>query len=136
MKEPIDNNQYFAGPLNMNRRTKQADTVMGTELDLDDYEFAVLDLLVVNENETLTFDELFEAVWRKEDNRADPDTARFCLHNLISKVNSAGEGFMLIDRDKDCGYVFRTFWGQSLGRTPEKNASVPGRRAFSGKGSR
>jgi len=136
MKEPNKNNQYFAGPLNMNRRTKQANTVMGSELDLDEYEFAVLDLLVTNENETLMFEDLFDAVWCKGDKRADPDAARLCLQNLILKINSAGEGFMLIDSDHDFGYVFRTFWGQSMGRGPEKNASVPGRRTSSGKGSR
>jgi len=128
MKEPIDNNRYFAGPLNMNRQTGQANTVMGAELDLDEYEFAVLDLLVINENDTLTFEDLFEAVWRKRNQRADSVAARLCIDNLIGKVNSAGEGFMLIDRDKDCGYVFRTYWGQSPGRAPDNNVSASGKR--------
>jgi len=53
----------FAGPLNLNRQTKQATTVMGSELPLDADEFKALDTPAAREGETVEFEQLYETVW-------------------------------------------------------------------------
>ena len=105
--------QYFTGPLNLNRKTKQADTVMGTKLPLVENEFEALDLLAAREDVTLTFEQLYTAVWDEGDGTDNRDAAHVGLDNLIYQVNSAGEGFMWIEHKPETGYVFRTRWGHN-----------------------
>jgi len=106
---------------------------MGTELNLDVSEFIVLDMLVTKENEPVTFEQLYKAVWGAGNDPVSPVIARGRLEKLITKVNEAGEGFMLIERNEGSGYVFRTHWGQEWQRAPEKTdvPSVAAKKRFS-----
>jgi len=103
---------YFAGPLNLNRETRQADTVLGTELVLDANAFDVLDILASQEGESFTFEQLFETVWENPDT-GDREAALIILNNLIGQISFAGKGFMWIDHKPDNGYTFRTKWGHN-----------------------
>ena len=104
---------HIAGPLNLNRRTKQADTVMGTILPLNETEFAALDMLAENEGDWLTFEQLYSAFWALENDTDNRDVARAGMDNIVSLVKSAGEGFMWIENKPGDSYTFRTRWGHN-----------------------
>ena len=109
----IKGQKFTAGPLNLNRYTKQANTIMGTELVLGENDFEALDLLVSNEGKYLSFQQLYEAAWSKSDYTDSIDTSYTALHNLIMQVNNAGERFMWIEKVPGTGYIFKTRWGQN-----------------------
>ena len=113
MLERTDNPRYFSGPLNLSRDTKRADTVMGTQLLLDDRKFDALDMLVSSDGESLPFEQLYESVWGDPDNPVSHDEARLELKDLIEQVNTAGEGFMKIEHNPETGYSFVTHWGHN-----------------------
>jgi|GEM_PF-3434210 len=104
---------YFVGPLNLNRKTKQANTVMGTELLLDAHSFDALDMLATQENKPLTFEQLYAAVWDAKDGADNRDAALVALNNLIKQVSAAGKGFMWIEYSAEAGYTFGTRWGHN-----------------------
>jgi len=121
MNEYSQNHLFFVGPLNLNSNTKQADTVTGAELAISETEFDALDILAMREGETLSFDQLYNAVWRTEEGDDCRETARSELEHLIDEVREAGMGFMWIDYVPEKGYTFRTHWGHnwhSNGKTP------------------
>jgi len=105
--------EYFAGPLNLCRRTKQADTVMGTQLTLNEKQFDALDMLVQREGQFLSFEQLYTAVWEEADGADNRTVARAEIKELSGQVSSAGEGFMRIDHVPAVGYSFRTRWGHN-----------------------
>jgi len=103
--------RYSAGPLNINRSAKIADTVMGAELILDDNEFDVLDILASREGEYVTFSELYTVIWEMSGSRDSKETAHATIDDLIKKVSTDGYGFMWIDYSPEAGYIFKTHWG-------------------------
>jgi len=113
MNSNSQKNTYFAGPLNLNRSTKQADTVTGYKLSLNENEFNALDLLVSRAGEMLTFEQIYEAAWQKEDGSDNREAARIGFEKLIKQVRKAGEGFMWIEYTPEFGYSFRTYWGHN-----------------------
>ena len=86
MPDSTEKLRYFSGPLNLCRDTKRADTVMGTQLLLDDSKFDALDMLVSSEGESLPFEQLYESVWGDPDNPVSLDEARLELKDLIEQV--------------------------------------------------
>ena len=110
MKKDTDTTQYFSGPLNLDRKTKQATTVMGLEVPLDADEFNALDILVASEGEVLTFEKLYTSVWKKEDDSCSRSMAQAILENVIKKISETGKGFMWIEYKPESGYSFRTNW--------------------------
>lgn len=106
-------NLYFVGPLNLDRQTKQANTVMGTELFLNANEFDALDMLAAQEDEPLTFEQLYNAVWGEGDNAYNREAAYEKMLDLAEQVDAAGKGFMWIEHCPQAGYTFRTNWGHN-----------------------
>ena len=106
----VTNEQYFVGPLNLNRATKQADTVMGRKLPLSDKEFEALDMLASHEGESLSFERLYKEVWN---GRGKRETVLAALDNLINEVNLAGGEFMRAECNPEDGYRLTTRWGQA-----------------------
>jgi len=104
---------YTAGPLNVNRFTKQAKTVMGTDIILGEHDFEALDILVSNEGEYLSFQQLYEASWSKSQATDSIDYAFTALNNIIIQINNIGEDFMWIESKPGMGYMFKTRWGQA-----------------------
>ena len=105
--------KYTAGPLNLNRRTKQATTVMGTDLQLGDYDFEALDLMVSNEGEYLTLQQLSEVSWSKSPTPENTEESQTSLNNLIQQINNAGGEFMWVENKPGKGFTFKTRWGQT-----------------------
>ena len=105
--------EYTAGPLNINRQIKLVKTVMGTDIILGDHDFEALDLLVSNENEYLSFQQLYEASWSKSPSTDSIDYAFSALNNIMIQINNAGEDFMWIENKPGAGYAFKTRWGQT-----------------------
>ena len=102
---------YFVGPLNLNRHTKLATTVTGVNLPLSADEFDALDFLAVHKDESMSFEQLYSAVWDDAgDTACKRETARQRLDNLLALVEEAGEGFMWIEYDHEEGYTFKTRW--------------------------
>jgi DNA-binding response OmpR family regulator len=116
-------NIYIVGPLNLNRRTKRANTVMGEELVLDNNEFDALDILAFNEGEYLTFNQLYQAVWGNTENKKTKEAARSALENLVKQINAAGGEFMWIDHVPGAEYTFNTCWGHKWQQHNEKAVS-------------
>ena len=107
------NGNYFVGPLNLNRMTRQAVTAMGTELALDDNEFNALDILASKEDQFLTFHQIYEAIWGDSENQVSENAARASFTNLVNQVNKAGGEFLWIEHMPDLGYKLRTRWGNN-----------------------
>ena len=108
-----DDQKYFSGPLNLDRKSKRADTVMGTQLVLDERKFDALDMLVSLDGEILSFERIYESVWEDPSGSVSPEEALDELKDLIDEVESAGEGFMWIEYVPEAGYSFRTHWGHN-----------------------
>jgi len=113
MPDSTDNQKYFSGPLNLDRKTKRADTVMGTQLVLDERKFNALDMLVSFDGEPLSFERIYESVWEGAPGSVSREEARAELKDLIDQVDSAGEGFMRIEYVPENGFSFRTHWGHN-----------------------
>ena len=101
-----------AGPLTLCRLERRANTVMGTELNLEDKTFDALEILVSQEGEAMTINQLVVDIWD-----GDAEAAWPALSSLTEQVNIAGQGFMLIEYIENTGYVFRTRWAK---RFPSK----------------
>jgi len=100
---------HCAGPLNLNRKIKQAYTVTGHELTLTDKEFEALDLLVSLEGEYLSLDQLHRDIWGASANREE---TRRCLEAIVEQINSSGDGFMWINYLPAHGFAFQIHWGR------------------------
>jgi hypothetical protein len=105
--------QYFAGPLNLNRQIKQATTVMGVELKLNADEFDALDILAAREGEPLSFELLYSAVWESGEYFCEVETAKLKFEKVIMQVEEVGSGFMWIEYKPETGYAFKTLWGHN-----------------------
>jgi len=103
---------HFVGPLNLNRQTKQADTVMGAKLCLNAKEFDALDILATHEGEALTFEMIYTAIWDAGDGTCNANEAQKALDNLLSQVKETGKGFMWINHT-ELGYIFQSRWGHN-----------------------
>ena len=104
---------YFVGPLNMDRQAKQAKSVMGTVLPLDDYEFDALDIMAAREDLPISFERLYLEVWKARDCHASQEKAQVQLEYLIEQVRIAGQGFMWIERGTELEYTFHTWWAHN-----------------------
>jgi len=96
---------YCVGPLTLCRQTKQACTVMGTELMLETKTFYALYLLATQEDKNLSLNQLAAEIWD-----GDSDAAFPALTRLAEQVNSGGQGFMQITYTENMGYSFQTHW--------------------------
>jgi len=109
-------NNYFVGPLNLDRITRQAVTAMGTQLELDKNEFDVLDILATNEGQFMTNRQLYKAAWGTPESDECENTARVVLESLMEQVNSVCGDFMWIECIPELGYTLRTRWGNNWKR--------------------
>ena len=110
------NKEYSVGPLSLYRDTKQALTVFGTELTLDEYEFRALDMLAERVDEPLTFEMVYTAAWGAAVETYSRDAARQAMENLLKQVTEIGRGFMWIECLPEAGYIFRARWSHNLHR--------------------
>jgi len=124
MLDSTDDQKYFSGPLNLDRKTKRADTVMGTQLVLNEGKFDALDMLVSFDGEPLSFERIYQSVWEDAPGSVSREEARVELKDLIDQVDSTGEGFMRIEYVPEAGYSFRTHWGHNW------QTETPGEDAF------
>jgi len=105
--------KYFVGPLNIDKQSRMVSTVMGCELNLGGNEFDALDMLATRENEPLSFEQLYSALWDMGDGKNCREMARMELNHLIKTVNMAGNGFMWIEKTADLFYIFHTRWSHN-----------------------
>jgi len=127
VNKTIDNScEYTAGPLNINRQTKQAKTVTGADIILDENDFEALDLLVTNEGKYLTFQQLYEASWGKSTATDSIDYAFSAINNIIIQINNVGEDFMRIENIPGLGYSFKTRWGQTWKNSQDNDFNTLG----------
>ena len=110
-QDNIAENYYCVGPLNINKKLKRAIMPSGAELELDDNEFAALDMLAAHEGQPLAFETIYTAIWQKEDSECVRFTARQALGELMTQVRMIGDGFIWIEYSLENGYTFRTEWG-------------------------
>jgi hypothetical protein len=103
-------NLYFAGPLNLDRSNKTANTVMGTTLSLTAGEFDALDALATKEGEPVPLDKL-KNLWQQ------PEAAKTGMSHIINQVGEAGEGFMWIEATDDT-FTFHSRWGHNWKAAP------------------
>jgi len=109
----IGNQFIFAGPLNLNRETRQASTIMGSDILLGEKDFDALFVLAMNEGEYITFERLHKASWGKSKATESLDNATAALEKLVQQINSAGDEFMWIEHTPEMGYRFKTNWGKN-----------------------
>ena len=121
----LDEQKYFAGPLNLNRDTKQASTVMGIDITLGEMDFEALDLMVRKEGEYLTFQQLYDVSWGTSETTKSVEFATAALDNLITQLNSTGDEFMWVESTPEMGYKFSTRWGQNWSRQNEIKSFTP-----------
>ena len=111
--EYLQNGKYFVGPLNIDKQLRIVSTVMGSELNVSENEFDALDMLATRENEPLSFEQLYSALWDVGDGGNYRENARLELNQLTKKVNMAGNGFMWIEKTTDSSYIFHTRWSHN-----------------------
>ena len=109
--ENLTGHENFAGPLNLNKETRRATTVMGLELVLGENDFEALDLFVTNVGKYLTFQQLYDAAWGRSESTKSLTFASAALDNLVLHINNVGDEFMWIEQTPGLGYVFYTCWG-------------------------
>ena len=109
-------NNYFVGPLNLDRITRQAVTAMGTQLELDKNEFDVLDILATNEGQFMTNRQIYKAAWGTPENDEHENITHIVIESLIEQVNSVCGEFMWIESIPELGYTLRTRWGNNWQR--------------------
>ena len=119
------NDYIFAGPLNLNMMTRQANTVMGVDIDLGENDFEALYLLSTKENEYLTFQQLYEAAWGRSESTDSIDFASAALYNLVEQINNVGDQFMWIEHQPGIGYRFITRWGHNWRGNRNSNVNNP-----------
>jgi len=115
-----EEDRYIAGPLNLDRTAKQADTIMGTQIKLEENDFEALDLLATNAGEYVSFDNLYEIAWGTSEDTANINHAKTSLHNLITQVNCLCRKFLHIEHHHDDNYKLTTHWGNTW-RNKKKN---------------
>ena len=122
------NDEYSVGPLSIYRQTKQALTVFGAELILNEYEFHALDMLAERAGEPLTFEVIYTAAWGAATEAYSRDAARLAMENLLKQVAEIGRGFMWIECLPEAEYIFRARWSHNLRQAPvhKKYLSRPG----------
>ncbi|MCL1835542.1 MAG: hypothetical protein FWG48_05200 [Oscillospiraceae bacterium] len=103
----------LAGPLNLDKRTKKAETVMGTQLLLSDKEFDTLAMLAAQEGKAMTFNSICESIWNAGNDPAQRSAARASLSRLVKQVGEAGLGFMWIEQGLEDTYAFRSHWAHN-----------------------
>ena len=108
------NHIFIAGPLTLNRYNNLAHITPDTRMQLSPDEFETLSILAAHEDITLTFEQLYNAVWDRGDSADKRDEARECITNIVKQVNTAGNGFVWIDSNPSSGYIFQTKWAHNL----------------------
>ena len=103
---------YFVGPLNIDRTTRQASTIMRVDITLGENDFEALDMLASGEGEYFTFEQLYEAAWGNYETTKSIDYATAALDSLVLQINNVGNNFMWIEHTRDKGYIFKTKWGR------------------------
>jgi len=103
----------FAGPLNLNRKTRKASTIMGSDIVLGEKDFDALFTLALNEGKYMTFEQLHKASWGKSEATESLEFATTALENLVQQINSTGDEFMWIENTPEMGYRLKTSWGQN-----------------------
>jgi len=116
--------RYFAGPLNLNRQTKEVSTVMGAKLVLSDKEFDALDMLISLEGSPITVEQFYMSVWDAGDGVNRRNSARVGLDYIMHHVNEAGEGFAHIEYSHEKGYTFLTNWERERQMNSNTSESV------------
>jgi len=111
-RDALDN-IFLAGPLHLNKKTKQAGTVMGAKLYLNENEFDALHMIAVLEGEAITFEQLYAAIWGVGDSPDSREKALKSLEKVSEQVETAGQGFMWIELKPECGYIFHTRWAHN-----------------------
>ena len=110
-------NILTVGPLNLSEPDRRAITVFGEEIQLSADEFDALYILAAHAGRPL----------------APPAAAGDAFGGALEKINTAGNGFMRIERSPESGYIFRTSWGSDrYGSGNVKHAKVP-LRVFAGR---
>lgn len=119
MRNGINNDPMFVGPLNINRRMGKATTVMGAELELNEQELETLHTLAANEGEPIAFELLYNEIWNSngECNRIEVLQS---VAKLQAQVEKTGKGFMWIDHSSDGYLTFQTRWGHNWKAQPQK----------------
>ena len=112
---------FTAGPLILDRLTKRASTSMGMELYLNDDEFDILDLLASRENDYVSFEEIYKAVWSKQGIKYCIEKARIKIDAVLLNISEKGSGFMWIEYIPEAGYKFKTHWGHNWNTKQKKN---------------
>ena len=115
--------RYFVGPLNIDRKTKQAETVMGTMLSFDSNEFDVLEMLAAHEGVPLAFDEIYKTVWETGAGLGR-SMARSRINSLVNRINAAGEGFMWVDCSPGDEFTFQIRWGSKDWKNHSKPVNI------------
>jgi len=116
-----DQKYFFAGPLNLDKMTRQASTVIGGSIVLGEGDFEALYTLAKNEGEFLTFQQLFEASWGRVTTN-NIETSLKALQNLVQQVNGINEDLMKIEHAPEQGYRFITHWGHNWSKQSKKKA--------------
>jgi hypothetical protein len=108
---------FIAGPLNINKSTRMANTVYGVDLDLGEKEFDALALLAAYEGEAVDIHTLHNVMFVEEtDNIKESKNEVYqILDALLDKVNRIGDGFMKIEKcEKTNDFTFTTSWERGM----------------------
>lgn len=100
-------NFFSTGPLTLDVDNKKAYTTIGTEVSLTVCQFDMLYALAVREHKSMSFQAILDSAYNSA--ALDTDIAHKELYRLIKIIETAGMGFMWIEKTLD-RYSFVTNW--------------------------
>ena len=105
--DKADSKTAIFGPLFLDGERNRVTTVFHTETFLSEDEFNTLHLLAMNCENFLTFENLYESVWKKAysaDRRAE---ALNGISNIMEQINTVDPAMLWIEYKPGHGYAFR-----------------------------
>jgi len=104
---------FIFGPLSLDCYRHRAYIVPNTEILFSSGEFYTLHLLAAREDIILSFEQIYNAVWEREDGNDRRDEAVKVVNDLVKKINTVGNGFVWIENNPPRGFTFRTKWAHN-----------------------
>jgi hypothetical protein len=108
-----DSRYVTVGPLTLDSKNHRALTVFHTETVFCEDEYNTLLILATHEDETVSFEKIYDLAWDKGDGVDRRSEAHAGILNIIEQINAIEKSFMWIEHGSGDGFTFRTKWGHN-----------------------
>jgi len=103
----------IVGPLTLDSKNMRVYIIPHTEMQFAPDAYETLYTLAMRENKSLTFEQIYDAIWETENGSCRKEEARNTIMTIVEKINTAGDGFAWIEEYPASVYTFKTKWGHN-----------------------